>query len=152
MRKERKDKHFIKKPVYPGGLKAMRQFIKENMQYPKEALEAKVEGTVKLKYSINHLGKVIDSKVLHGIGYGCDEEARRLAGLLRFEVPKNRKLRILFHKDLQVHFRLPKKVEKQIESRVQYNISFTEGKKDQLQKKKPGYSYSITIGGQGKNE
>jgi len=67
MQKERKDKHFIKKPIYPGGLKAMRALIRKELKYPKEALESKIEGTVYLRYNIDYKGKVTSSKILSGI-------------------------------------------------------------------------------------
>ena len=108
MAKERKDKSFIKKPIYLGGTKAYRQFIKDNLKYPKAALKAKVEGVVLIRYSIDYKGKVIDAKVLKGIGHGCDKEAIRIIKLLKFEIPKGpRKLKVLFHKENKITFRLP---------------------------------------------
>lgn len=108
-KKERKDDSFIKKPVYPGGTSAYRKFIKENLKYPKEALKNKTEGTVFLKYTINHKGVVTETKVIKGIGDGCDEEAERIISMLKFEIPKGpRKLRVLFHQKTQITFRIPK--------------------------------------------
>lgn len=107
--KERRDDSFIKKPVYPGGNTAFRKFIKENLKYPKSALENKIEGTVFVKYTIDHKGKVIETKVMKGIGHGCDKEAERILQLLVFEIPKNpRKLRVTFHQKTQITFKLPK--------------------------------------------
>jgi len=107
--KERRDDSFIKKPIYPGGTSALRKFIKDNLKYPTQALENKVEGTVQLKYTIDHKGKVIETKVVKGIGHGCDAEAERILKLLQFEIPKNpRRLRVTFHNKTQITFRLPK--------------------------------------------
>lgn len=109
MAKERRDDSFIKKPIFPGGPKAFRKFIKENLKYPKDALSEKIEGTVHLKYTIDHKGKVIETKVVKGVGGGCSEEACRILKLLQFEVPKNpRKLRVTFHQKTQITFKLPK--------------------------------------------
>jgi len=109
MSKERKDDHFIKKPIYVGGTAAFKKFIKNNLKYPKEALKNKIEGTVLVRYDIDYKGKVTDAKVKKGIGYGCDEEAMRVVKLLKFEVPKGpRKLRVAFHKENKINFRLPK--------------------------------------------
>ncbi|MCB0641904.1 MAG: energy transducer TonB, partial [Phaeodactylibacter sp.] len=107
-KKEKKEKHFIQKPQYPGGVKAIRAFIREQLQYPKEALTARIEGTVVLHYSVDYRGVVTDVRVVSGLGYGCDQEAVRLVQLLKFEVPKMRKLRVKFQKTIQIHFRLPK--------------------------------------------
>ena len=107
--KERRDDSFIKKPIYPGGTAALRKFIKENLKYPKEALEHKTEGTVFVRYTVDHKGKVTETKVVKGIGHGCDKEAERIIKLLQFEIPKNpRKLRVTFHKKTQITFKLPK--------------------------------------------
>ncbi len=154
MQKERKDKHFIKKPIYEGGLKAMRMFIKENLKYPKAALENKIEGTVYVKYTISHLGKVVDAKVVSSLGYGCDKEAMRLVKLLKFKVPKNRQKGLKFHKNLQIHFRLPKeKPTKKIEAvpkstthQIQYTYTTSKSKpKKDNPPKKGGTNYTIHI-------
>lgn len=107
MQREKKDKHFIKKPYYEGGLNAMRQFITSKLSYPEEALEKKIEGTVHVRYTIDRAGQVIAAKVIAGIGYGCDEEAIRVVRLLQFVAPRNLVQNIKFHKTIQIHFRLP---------------------------------------------
>ena len=143
MKAEKKDKHFIKKPYYEGGMTAMRKFIAQHLQYPKEAKDNKIEGTVYIKYTINHKGKVIDAKVVSSLGYGCDEEAERLVYLLKFKVPKNRGVKIKFHKNIQIHFRLPKKKPVKKATAVQYN--YVESKKTEPDNKnKKSSSYTIT--------
>ena len=142
MKKEAKNKHFIKKPIYEGGPKAMKKLIGENMRYPKEALKNKIQGTVYVKYDIDYKGKVIDAKVIKGIGHGCDEEAIRLAKLLEFSVPKNRGVRVIFHKNIQIHFRLPKKKKTPAAVFVQYN--YVENKKPEKKEEKKSSSYTIT--------
>ncbi len=148
MKKEKKDKHFIKKPIYEGGLTAMRSFIRKNMKYPKAALKEKIEGTVFVKYTIDHKGKVIASKVVASLGYGCDEEAKRLVSLFKFQVPKMRKMRIQYHKSIQIHFRLPKPKE---QVKTEMKISYTTSTKKIVKKKDDGkddgggsYNYTIT--------
>lgn len=155
MQKERKDKHFIKKPIYPGGLKAMRELIRKELKYPKEALEAKIEGTVYLRYNIDHQGKVTSSKVLSSMGYGCDEEAQRIVTKFKFQVPKGpRKLKVKFHKTIKINFRLPKEAPKKAtpppspkQKTTQISYTYTLSKKSNTPKKpepKPkGYSYTI---------
>lgn len=106
MKKQRKDKHFVKNAFYKGGNKAMEKFISENLTYPKTALENKIHGTIHLKYDVNHRGKVFKVKRLNTLGYGCDEEAERVVKLLQFEVPKARGLRLIFHKEIHIHFNI----------------------------------------------
>ncbi len=154
MKKERKDNSFIKKPVYPGGMKAMREFISKNLKYPKEAQELGKEGIVRVKYSIDYKGKVFDSIVLSSLGYGCDEEAERLVRLLKFDVEKTRKVKVVFHKTLQIRFQLPKvKVKKTVKAEppkitsVQYNYVTTKSSVPKIEEneKKTIYHFKLNI-------
>ena len=149
MAREKKDKHFIKKPIYPGGKTALRAFISEHLTYPEEALKQKVEGTVVLKYTINYKGAVTEAHVVSGLGYGCDEEAIRLTKKLKFDVPnQGRKVRVTFHKDIRIHFRLPRKKPAAQKQQMQLNYRITTTKSEGKQKKQPssgGYNYTVTI-------
>lgn len=149
MQRERKPKNFLPKASFRGGPKAMRKFIGENLKYPPQAIKDKVEGTVVLRLSINYKGKVIKTKVKSGLGSGCDEEAQRVVSLLEFDVDTRvRKGKILFHKNLNIHFRLPKTppaVKKKAESSgTQLTYTITTKK---TPKSSPSYSYTIKIGG-----
>jgi len=108
MKKSKQAKNFIQRPSYPGGRAAINELIKKEIRYPKKALEAKVEGKVRVAYSLNHKGEVIRAKVEKGLGHGCDEEAIRLVYLLRFNVPKNRGMKVTFNKTITINFKLPK--------------------------------------------
>lgn len=105
MKKERKPKTFLQGPSYPGGPNAMRKFLSEQIKYPAEARKEKIVGTVRLRLDINHQGKVSGAKVLTSLGHGCDEEALRVVKLLKFEVPKQRKIKAVFHKTMNIHFK-----------------------------------------------
>ncbi len=154
MKKGRKDHQFIKKPYYEGGMAAMKAFIKKELSYPKAALEKKIEGTVYIRYIINYKGTVVDSKIVSGIGHGCEEEAIRLVKLLEFKVPRNRNLKAVFHKSLQIHFKLPKSTPKQKEiptptpMAIQYNYAVAKQvspKPEEKKKSQKGGSYDIII-------
>ena len=84
----------------------MDEFIKKNLQYPEEALKKKIEGTVSVEIEIDVFGKVSAAKVKHGIGHGCDDEAIRLVKLLQFEKKKYKGLYVVFHRTINIHFRL----------------------------------------------
>ncbi|MBX2927569.1 MAG: energy transducer TonB [Saprospiraceae bacterium] len=151
MRKEKKDKHFVQRPAYPGGPKAMQEFLSRQLQYPEEALRNGIEGTVAIRYEIDYKGNVTDVQVLAGLGHGCDEEAVRIAKLLRFNVPPARGLKVLFHNTLKIHFHLPKAApQSQVPSEVQYNYVAAPAKPpEEGAKPKPdsgGYSYTVTLG------
>lgn len=107
MQKETKEKDFVRRPSYPGGPKAMQEFLRQHLQYPAEALQHGVEGTVVVRYEIDYKGNVTQVKVLTSVGYGCDEEAIRLVKMLKFDVPPVKGLKVSFHNTLKVHFRLP---------------------------------------------
>ena len=70
------------RPSFRGGERELSKFIKSNLVYPQEAKSAGVEGQVLVEFYIERDGTVTDGKVLKGIGYGCDEEALRIVGLM----------------------------------------------------------------------
>lgn len=104
MKRERKDKDFIHKPSFPGGAQAMKLFVREHLKYPEAALAAGIGGVVTLRISIDQRGLVTDTKVITSLGHGCDEEATRVAKMMRFDVPPNRGLRLIFHQTINIHF------------------------------------------------
>jgi len=65
-------------PEYPGGLDSLMKYLRENITYPKDALEANIQGTVYVTFIVEANGSVSSVKVLRGIGGGCDEEAVRV--------------------------------------------------------------------------
>ena len=69
-------------PSFRGGQQKLFEFIGNNVVYPKEAIDAGIEGRVFVEFYIEKDGTVTDGKVLKGIGYGCDEEALRVIGLM----------------------------------------------------------------------
>src|SRR6187551_743241 len=97
MRKSFKPEKQVVTPVYPGGKKALDAFVSSNMQYPADAIEKQIEGSVALDYDVDIFGKVISAKVRHGIGYGCDEEAVRLTRLLIYPKRKYQGLHVIHH-------------------------------------------------------
>lgn len=159
MQKERKEKNFIRRPTYPGGPKAMQEFLRQNLRYPAEALKNGIEGTVSIRYEIDYKGNVTDVEILTSVGHGCDEEAIRLAKLLKFDVPPVRKLKVTFHNTLKVHFRIQKNAAPAEpapdaatpQPQVVYNYVSAppEPPKDESAKTTPtggGYTFTIKIG------
>lgn len=144
MNEYRKKKKFLEVPRYGGGKEEFRKFIAENLRYPKEALEAGVEGKVLVEYEIDDNGFVHNPRVLNGIGYGCDEEAVRVISLLRFKKVKNRGMRLKVTTKTYINFKLPA-------TKLQYTITYKqETKKPQVPEKpakeKPvTYEYTIRL-------
>ena len=107
MKKARKDKDFIKSAYYEGGKASLENFVKKELRYPKEALAAKVEGTVSVRYTVDYKGIVTEANIIAGLGHGCDEEALRIVRSLRFKVPNDGKIKSKYTRKLHIHFRLP---------------------------------------------
>ncbi len=62
-------------PEFPGGEKAMYEFLGKSINYPQVAKENGIEGKVYVQFVVDKRGKVTDYVVRRGIGGGCDEEA-----------------------------------------------------------------------------
>ena len=61
--------------VFMGRGKAFTNYITEILKYPFEAAEKHVQGRVVLGFDVDKDGAVKNIKILHGIGFGCDEAA-----------------------------------------------------------------------------
>ena len=105
---------FLKKSVFLGDVSDLKEFIKKELKYPKEAFLKKIEGKVHLKYKISPKGKVYDVNVIKGIGFGCDKEAIRVVKLLSYSIPKNRKLKVTTYKRIIITFKLPPSLDQKI--------------------------------------
>ena len=96
-------------PSFRGGEQKLFEFIGKNVVYPKEAIEAGVEGRVFVEFYIEKDGTVCDAKVLRGIGYGCDEEALRVIGLMpKWSPGKQRGKAVRVRYTLPINFKLSK--------------------------------------------
>lgn len=126
----------LKLPVYPGGTKAFQDFITGNLRYPKEAEEANIEGSVIVGYDISDNGIVQNPHIIKGLGYGCDEEAIRVVGLLRYEKVKNKRVRVTLSTKTTIHFNL---------NRLTLNYSITGTNKQA----NPGSGHETKSGGSG---
>lgn len=102
-----KKRKFLNLPQYPGGKTAYSEFLSNNLKYPKEALDAQVEGTVIVEFDIDDNGIVHQPRIIKGIGHGCDEEAARVVKLLRYQKVKNMGVRVRSTTKANIHFKLP---------------------------------------------
>ena len=67
-----------KMPEFPGGLIEMYKYVYSNQKYPIEAKAQGITGQVLVQFVVQANGEITDAKVVRGIGYGCDEEAKRV--------------------------------------------------------------------------
>lgn len=65
-------------PVFPGGMQALLNFLKANVQYPEAAKQAKTEGRVTVQFVVGSDGTCHDFKVLRGVSPDLDAEAVRV--------------------------------------------------------------------------
>jgi len=63
-------------PAYAGGQQALDNFINKNIEYPQEAIDNNIEGTVFVEFAIDENGKISNARVTgNKIGYGLEEAA-----------------------------------------------------------------------------
>lgn len=67
-------------PSFPGGERAMYEYLNKNIKYPEVAKEAGIQGKVYVSFVVGKDGEITDVKILRGIPGGkmCDEEAIRV--------------------------------------------------------------------------
>lgn len=65
-------------PVYPGGDKAMLEYLKANLQMPDEC----VQGRVVVSFLIDSLGNISEARVTKSLSEACDREALRLVNAM----------------------------------------------------------------------
>ena len=74
-------------PQFPGGSKAMREYLKTNMRYPQIAKENGIQGRVILQFVVDETGKVRDPKILRSVDPALDAEAIRLVEAMPLWTP-----------------------------------------------------------------
>ena len=72
-------------PLYIGGRTKMQNVMTKGMNIPKEAIMNHISGEVQVSFIIDQNGIAGNYKVVRGIGFGCDEEALRMAK----QIPNN---------------------------------------------------------------
>lgn len=65
-------------PEFPGGMGELGRFLARNLRYPAEAVKNRTEGRVFVQFVVSEMGEIRDTRILKGIGFGCDEEALRV--------------------------------------------------------------------------
>ena len=98
---------FVEDPATPvGGYKAFYNLLRKNLKYPPIARKYDIEGKVTVEFVINKDGTPVDFKSMHGVGYGCDEEAIRVLKLLKWNPGKQRGNAVRVKMVLPVIFKL----------------------------------------------
>lgn len=66
-------------PSFLGGTKGLQNYFDNNLEYPSEANDGGVDGTVRISFVVDENGKLISPRIAgENLGYGLDEEALRV--------------------------------------------------------------------------
>ncbi len=92
-------------PTFPGGEKAVYDFIEKNLHYPDSACEADIEGSVVVQFVIEKDGTIGRVLVIRDIGGGCGKEAARVVKMMpKWNPAKNNGKPVRFEFSLPVKF------------------------------------------------
>jgi TonB family protein len=75
---------------FPGGIAALQQMVNDSLQYPAEARERRIEGTVYVTFTIDTSGEVRNPEISEGVFYLLDEEAMRFVSTMPTWTPATR--------------------------------------------------------------
>ncbi|HOZ39587.1 MAG TPA: energy transducer TonB [Flavobacteriales bacterium] len=94
-------------PSFPGGESELFKYLGKNIKYPAMAQESGISGVVYVTFVVDKDGKIRDTKVLRGIGGGCDEEALRVVkNMPAWKAGKQRGKAVTVQYNLPVRFTL----------------------------------------------
>ena len=94
-------------PEFPGGEVARLNYLRDNIHYPKMAVESHISGIVYLSFVIEKDGSISNLVVLRGIGGGCDEEAYRVVkGMPRWSPARQSAFPVRLKMNMPVQFTL----------------------------------------------
>ena len=86
---------------------ALKSFIQENLQYPAEAYEQGIEGTVVVRFVIEKDGSITNPSFYYGLEEYFGEEALRLVSIMPNWIPgRQRGLVVRTQFSLPISFRL----------------------------------------------
>lgn len=89
-------------PEFPGGILALRKWIKSNVKYPESARRKRITGRVYVGFVIDKKGDVVECKVLRSIDVDLDKEALRVVNSMPSWKPGKQK-----GKSVKVSFSFP---------------------------------------------
>jgi TonB family protein len=90
-------------PAFPGGEQQLAQYIQNKLEYPQDAIDNDVEGTINVHFAVDEKGNIYQP-VIKGekLGYGLDDEALTVVKNMPKWVPGNLK-----GKNVKTYYDLP---------------------------------------------
>jgi TonB family protein len=71
-------------PMYQKGSFALQDFIKENLEYPRQAQLSNIQGTVMVRFVVEPSGLPTNIGIEKSVGGGCDQEAERIIQMIKW--------------------------------------------------------------------
>lgn len=89
-----------------GGEKGLMKYIADNVEYPQEAMDSNIMGTVIVSFVIDTFGVVIDLKAINKpLGYGLEQEALRVmkntSGMWEPALQRDKKVKMKFRQPIR---------------------------------------------------
>ena len=66
------------KPQFKGGDAAYKKYLAQNVKYPQEALKKRIQGSVRIGFTVNPDGSIVNAKVERKVNPLLDNEALRV--------------------------------------------------------------------------
>ena len=89
-------------PAFPGGEKALMDWLHKNLKYPPVAQENGIQGRVLVQFVVNKDGSIVDPKVIRAVDASLDKEAMRVVQAMPKWTPGRQR-----GKAVRVRFTLP---------------------------------------------
>ena len=95
-------------PEFPGGMEALKAFVKANLNYPATALEKGIFGRVAVNFLVAKDGSIANAKVKRGVAPSLDTEALRLVkSMPKWKPGKQNGENVEVVYEIQIDFTLP---------------------------------------------
>jgi TonB family protein len=95
-------------PEFPGGLNGLGQFLSGNLQYPRKAQQANVEGQVAVSFVVCTDGTLCDYEILKSVNPDLDKEAvrvvKKMSGRWKLGYQRGKAVRVKYN--LPINFTL----------------------------------------------
>lgn len=91
-------------PMYPKGNFALQDFIKENLEYPRQAQLSNIQGKVIVRFVVEPSGLVTNIGIDKPLGGGCDQEAIRIIEMIKWYPGKNNEKLVRVQMTFPIYF------------------------------------------------
>lgn len=74
-------------PKYPGGFEALKKYIRDNIKYPEDAIDACILGRVVVRFIVEKDGSISNPRVIRSLYPSMDKEALRIVSSMPKWIP-----------------------------------------------------------------